>query len=284
MSYGARFPMFPHGHVIFQREHVRPEARTDNLIVSQLEISQLDHQLSFSAVAASNGYISEVDTPTSALGRDEMIDAAVVEVFDSDDGQDPDNEIDRAVADLLKAEDEAARLTGELQERDAKIRGLQRQIHELETLKGDSAAAGSKVTELEGKIEQLTAALEQREQRLAEKTRELSDKQMSWHETVRKLEGQRKEEEQKFQEERAKLERSLAGNASGGRDGIEPAELQKLVDYYKKVSEELSEDNRKLKGQVERLSKGIAAKDKELEEHVSMIRVLHGEIADVKHA
>ena len=117
MSYGARFPMFP---------HVRPEARTDNLIVSQLEISQLDHQLSFSAVTASNGHTSEVDTPASPLGRDEMIDTAVVEVFDSDDGQDSDNEIDRAVADLLKAEDEAARLTGELQERDAKIRGLQR--------------------------------------------------------------------------------------------------------------------------------------------------------------
>ena len=275
--------MFPHCHMISQREHVWPEATTDNRMVSQL-----DCQLSFSAATASNRKRSEIGTPARPLFvLDEMVDATrALELLDSDDDQgDADKEIDRVIADLLKAEDEAARLTGELQKKDAKIHGLQRQVHELETLRRYSAATGStSADELQAKMGQLTVELGGREQDLADKTRELADKETSWHETVQQLQGQHKAEEQKWQQELAKLQTSVVGDAGGGRDDTESTELQKLVDFYKKVSEGLSEENRKLKGQVEQLSMVIVARDKELEEHIAMIQVLYGQSVEAEHA
>jgi len=260
--------------MISQREHVWPEATTDNRMVSQL-----DCQLSFSAATASNRKRSEIGTPARPLFvLDEMVDATrALELLDSDDDQgDADKEIDRVIADLLKAEDEAARLTGELQKKDAKIHGLQRQVHELETLRRYSAATGStSADELQAKMGQLTVELGGREQDLADKTRELADKETSWHETVQQLQGQ---------QELAKLQTSVVGDAGGGRDDTESTELQKLVDFYKKVSEGLSEENRKLKGQVEQLSMVIVARDKELEEHIAMIQVLYGQSVEAEHA
>lgn len=285
MSDSACLPMSPHGIMMFQREHVQLGPTTDNLMVSQL-----NRQASFSATTASNRQRSEIGTLASPLlGLDELVDATrVLELLDFDDDQeDADKEIDRVIADLLKAEDEAARLTGELQKKDAKIRGLQRQVHDLEILRKDSAAAAAtgstSVVELQAKMGQLTAELGRKEQDLADKTRELADKETSWHGTVQQLRGQHKAEEQKWQQELAKLQTSVNGDAEGGRDDTELAELRKLVDFYKKVSEGLSEENRKLKGQVEQLSMGIAARDKELEGDIAIIQLLHGQSADAEH-
>ncbi|KAK5656080.1 hypothetical protein OQA88_5219 [Cercophora sp. LCS_1] len=287
--YRTRSAMFPHSHLVRQRERVWPGATTDDQMVSQLE-----YQLSFSAATASNRQRFETDTPARPLlVLDEMVDATrALELLDSDDGQgDADKEIDRVIADLLKAEDEAAHFKGELQKKDVEIHGLQRQVHELETLRRYSDPTGSasaSAGELQAEMRQLMVELGRREQELADKTRELAAKERSWRETVQRLQGQHKAEEQKWQQELAKLQISVVGDAGCGRDDtgptelVERAELQKLVDFYKKVSEGLSEKNGKLKEQVEQLSVAIAARDKELEEHIAMIQVLYGQSAEAE--
>jgi len=271
--------------MMFQREHVRPGARTDNRTVSQL-----DRQASFSAATVSNQEHPGIGTMASPLlGPDELVDAtSVPELLDFDgDQDDTDKEIDRVIADLLKAEDEVARLTGELQKTDTKIHGLQRQVHELEILRQDSATAAAtsstSAAELEAKMAELAAELACKEQELADKTLELADKETSWHETVQQLRCQHKAEEQKWQQELAKLQTSENGEA-GGRDESELTELQRLVDFYEKLSEGLSEKNSKLEGRVELLTMGIAERDREVEEHIAMIQLLHGQSADAEHA